>query len=295
MKQIQLILSRMKEKSKSLLSTIDKDIIKREKEIIVLKKQLFDTITFKEFIKVMKELGGQMFNFPLKDFIDLHTKFNFENLKVKNINYFPDYAILCDKIYNRNKVQFCSSIIFPRNFQDMSCYILYAYYLFISELQFSTKKTEYDYDLPKIKKQLSSEFDLPYRKFFLSERNPILPSINDAATLNKSLGIIDISSTLQVLEKYEVSIKSPDSSYYISNIDTTYTAILCKDSIFGRRLFFFNSLYTSIPQFEDTSFIIKAQPIKQIYSINNVLLGYMVFFKDEKLYGFIRSDEIGFN
>lgn len=295
--KLDMVLHTMKSKSKKFLTTISPDVITRELEIIELKKKLYSSRSFKEFLDNLKSTNGQFFNHSLKQIIEQYYSIYYRNLSL-SIKAFPDYVLLFDKIFEKNITRFCSSAYYPRVTYSIEDYLLFAYYEFMNCLVINKpKKVEYDYDSKKIKQLFSSEFDIFYRKVFICERKPVLPTYPDVMTLHESLELIDISNELPVIERKSISLDTTvKPKYYISNIKSfNYIMFLCKDKVFGRRIVFFNEVFLKFPNFQDLDYKIVAHPFKSLPSPLNILNATIVFYRDNKIYGFVQSEEIGFN
>lgn len=295
--KLDMVLQTMKSKSKKFLVTISPDIIVRELEIVELKRKLFSSKTFKAFLLNLKSTEGQFFNHSLKQMIEQYNAIYYRNLSL-NIKAFPDYGLLFDKVFEKNITRFCSSAYYNRETYNIEEYLLLAYYDFMNCLVMNKpQKVEYDYDSKAVKQLFSSEFDIFYRKVFVSERNPVLPTFPDVTTLHNSLELIDISNELPIIERKVVSLDTAiKPKYYISNIKSfNYIMFLCKDKVFGRRIVFFNEVFLQYPNFQTLEYKIVAHPFKSLPSPLSILNATIVFYKEGKIYGFVQSEEIGFN
>jgi len=295
--KLEMVLQTMTSKSDRFLKNLSKDVVKTELKILELRKKLYSSKTLKEFMNNLKIVDGQLFNFHLVNLINQYKECYYRNLSL-SIKAFPDYELVFNKMFEKNKVKFCSSVYFYRPTSNLEEYILMAYYDFLTRLPLQKPFViEYDYDSKNIKKLFSSDFDYSSKKIFINERSPILPSYYDIVSFHKSLETIDLNNVLPIIEKKTVSLKNFKPKYYISNIDETanYTLFLCKDKVFGRRILFFNNIFVKYPSFQDLDYKIIAHPFRQLPSPVNLLDAILVFYNDKKLYGFIQSEEIGFN
>lgn len=291
-----MVLQTMSSKKKKFLDKIPKDTIDRELEILEIKRELFRSSSFKEFLNTLKRTYGQFFNNILKQVSEQYSSMYYKSLHT-SMRAFPDYIALFDKIFERNITRFCSSAYYPRKSYNIEEYLLLAYYDFVNSLIINKPlKIEYDYDSKSMKQLFSPCYDLFYRKVFFNERNPVLPSYPDLMSLHNSLELIDISNLLPIIEKKTVSLSISTSKYYIPNIKPiNYVMFLCKDKVFGRRILFFNEAFLHFPSFQELEQRIMAHPFKSLPSPMNILNATMVFYKENKIYGFVQSEEIGFN